>query len=622
MTLDASVDANFRVEETEDDEVVTDITPSSLTWDNVEVVLTAATASNVPLADVSVVKGAQDLVALQFEIEAGEASYVTTDRIKVTMETSTGLALTKDTISEVALYQGSVSESNLLDKVSGSKLDTNGVATFDGFEVEIAADSTETFLATVSTVDNDDVVGVIIVASIAATATDIDLEDDENDVVSLAAAVLSDKEITILDSGVLTISSDANNDDNDDTKTILAGTEMTVYSVDAIATNEEVSVETVAYTLDADLKNVVSTAKLYLDDTLVATASNSDVITGTARVEAVTAVAAVAQVSTITFAGTETDAADEILTTTITDAGGTSTFTTTVTASTAATAASTVVSAVTNVSSTATYTATEAAGVVTINTDTAGTAFTAATVSTTPGATTDITAGALVNTTDNVVAVAPVAYVAGDSVITFDNISNLDFPTESSELRLAIDTETIGYERIGNAVEDVKVTNLALTDAEGADSAEDVTVAPIAADAAAKVFAVVPATVVASVDQTLESGSVKVTVTVDTGDNTATDTASDPLVTIQGLGVVDLVTGIAVANFNMYEEGESVSLTEGSMGIVVSGSKTFDLIPAVTAAVTYTLRLPTDGIEYDAGASTGLTSNLSNELDLGTKTYE
>jgi hypothetical protein len=108
-----------------------------------------------------------------------------------------------------------------------------------------------------------------------------------------------------------------------------------------------------------------------------------------------------AQVSTITFSGTETDAANEILTTTITDATGTATFTTTVQASAAATAAGTVVSAVTyNVTGTSkqTYTVTEAAGVVTITGGTAGTTFTATTVSTTPGATTDITAGALVVT--------------------------------------------------------------------------------------------------------------------------------------------------------------------------------------------------------------------------------
>lgn len=99
---------------------------------------------------------------------------------------------------------------------------------------------------------------------------------------------------------------------------------------------------------------------------------------------------AAAQVDTITFTGTETDAANEVLTTTITDAGGTSTFTTTVTASTAATAGTTVVSAVTNVDSTATYTVAEAAGVVTITSGTVGLEFSTSTVITVNGGTDDI----------------------------------------------------------------------------------------------------------------------------------------------------------------------------------------------------------------------------------------
>ncbi|MBT3853729.1 hypothetical protein HOF65_07345, partial [bacterium] len=215
---------------------------------------------------------------------------------------------------------------------------------------------------------------------------------------------------------------------------------------------------------------------------------------------------------------------------------------------------------------------------------------------------------------------------ATGSTITFENINNLDFPTVEAELRLAIVTETIGYEKIGNTVLDVKVTDIALSDAEGVDSSEtvvvDVTDVDTAPETDSELFSVVPAVVVASVDQKLETGSVKVTVTVDTGDNTATGSAASPVVTIQGLGVIDLVTSTGVVNFNIFEEGESTGLTEGSFGVVVSGSQTFDLIPTDTTAVTYTLRLPTDGVTYDAAASTGLTSNLSTELDLGTKTYE
>lgn len=123
------------------------------------------------------------------------------------------------------------------------------------------------------------------------------------------------------------------------------------------------------------------------------------------------AVVAVAQVGTITFGGTEVTGTNDVLTTTITDAGGTSTFTTTVTAGTAATAATTVVSVVTKVNSTGTYTVSEAAGVVTITSATAGTAFTEATVLTT-GTANEISIGAYVPVTANVAAVTATGFAA------------------------------------------------------------------------------------------------------------------------------------------------------------------------------------------------------------------
>lgn len=155
------------------------------------------------------------------------------------------------------------------------------------------------------------------------------------------------------------------------------------------------------------------------DLSIISPNGNAD-LTFVKDMDGVTAVTAVAQEGTITLAGTETDTTNEVLTTTITDAGGTATFTITVQADDAFDDAATAVSAVTydvTGTSSQTYTVTEAAGVVTIVADTAGTAFTAATVSTTPGATEDITAGALVTTVANV---ATVVAVKETSTVTFD----------------------------------------------------------------------------------------------------------------------------------------------------------------------------------------------------------
>lgn len=141
-----------------------------------------------------------------------------------------------------------------------------------------------------------------------------------------------------------------------------------------------------------------------LSDVLIG-GSGADTLTAGTNTAAATAVTAVAQVGTITFAGTDNDATAETLVTTITDAGGTSTFITTVLANGNATDVGTTVSAVTGSvtgTSSQVYTVTEAAGVVTITANTPGIAFTAVTAASSGD---DITAGALATTTANVVGV-------------------------------------------------------------------------------------------------------------------------------------------------------------------------------------------------------------------------
>lgn len=107
---------------------------------------------------------------------------------------------------------------------------------------------------------------------------------------------------------------------------------------------------------------------------------------------------AVAQTGTITLAGTDDDGAAETLVTTITDAGGTTTFTTQVLANGTFSDAGTNISvapATATGAPNSTYTVTEAAGVVTIVANTAGVAYTVATAASSGD---DITAGAYVPT--------------------------------------------------------------------------------------------------------------------------------------------------------------------------------------------------------------------------------
>lgn len=272
----------LRVEETSDDELVTDITPSSLSWSKVEGSEAGASVTVLPLADISKVRGATDVAAMQFEIEADESSKVVVDEIKAYVEANAAAA-TNQMVSQVSLYKGAaVDAAMLLDTVSGSNLAT-GVATFDGFSVEIPADNKQLFTVTVSFVDGVDAsavgnnpftVSITNAAAISAT-------DDENDDITVAGTfpIVSARDVTVTDKGTVTLTQDTNNVDNKDPKTILAGTTAKVFSIDVQAQNESVDVDQVVFTLDTNVSGAVKTASLYLNDTLIATNSASDITT-------------------------------------------------------------------------------------------------------------------------------------------------------------------------------------------------------------------------------------------------------------------------------------------------------------------------------------------------------
>ncbi len=630
---DATATAQFKVVETDEDNTVTDLTPSSLTWKKVEVVHTSATVSNVPLADVTVVKGTSDLVALQFEVKAGKPSPVTMSEANVTVlvdddgtfgaiGASGTVAGDNDVITEVKLYKGSVSDSNLLDKVSGSGLAT-GVASFDGFQVEIAADSSETFIVTLSTTDiynaSEDQIKVTLDAST------ITLEDDETDTVSVSGT-LSDKVITISDTGSLTLTADSQNTDNTDTKTILSGTDATVFSLDALSTNEDVKVETVVFTASENLKTVAKTAKLYLGDTLVATAANSDVTDAT-TVAAATIDATTAGDLTVTadVKGTESNGYQVII-----NSGGADTTGVVVASSTSSAITLTVED--------------DGAGaadpdwddiVSAINND--STASNLVTASTSNGSDTFVTADAETLTL--------ASWVDG-STITFENISNLVIPTTSTELRLAIETDVIGFEKVGSSVSNVEIENVAMSDATGDESGETVTVTDLSTTSSNR-FSVVPGLITPSVTASLSSSTTpQITISANTGDNSKAASNDAPVTSVDTiefsiLGTTDADSSLTYSLVNIEDSSDTISGTvsgntltfdlaadatfvaAGLDEITNGGSETYKVIVtgATADADTLQLTLLESGITYDVDTTTGITTNLSSEIDFGSRSY-
>ena len=279
-----NVDGGFYVEETDDDTQVTDITPSTLSFNTVDGSESGAVFSLVPLSDTDVVRGADDVVMLQFEVEAEESSDITMDEFTVTV-LDTGVAATNSQVSELKVYQGSVSDANLLDQESGSNLGTGGDVTFDDIgDVVIAANETETFIVTVSFVDASDAVTALN-ESYTMSIDSADLEDDDRDDVDAANLPLtSAREVSVNEAGtIVTLAYDDANSDNEFDKLALAGDMVVLGSVDVRADNEEVEVETVVFNITGatgDLANTVSSATLLLDGVAVNstfTNSNSDI---------------------------------------------------------------------------------------------------------------------------------------------------------------------------------------------------------------------------------------------------------------------------------------------------------------------------------------------------------
>ncbi len=679
ITIALAVNNNsFYVEETEDDKQVTDIAPSSLSFDDVEVIEAGASVAKVPLANVTVVRGAEDLVAMEFEVEADEASAVTISEVVARLNTVNAAIMTAETtpsadpvntvrvtpgnvgigdifiiyfdgvekarftataatvanvtagltaklgsiatdvtthvdivtnkavstqtlngdaadteqlnvwpitttttytskatiagdavtgvysltvggtvrsytatssdtlttiataiaaldakcsasgkvitcvstvsaaaatltapvtpaatttgvatsqeISKVSLYKGST----LLDEKSGSQL-TSGLVTFNvNPEVTIAADATDKFTIKIDIVDSADVVAN---SPITATLVSVKAKDDDNDDVKVSNGstelsstnvLVSGKDIAVTNSGVLAAAYDTNNDDNEDPKTILAGTSVKVASVDVQATNEEIDVDEVVFTVSTDLTKAVTSASLYLDDALVATNSSSDITATT---------------------------------------------------------------------------------------------------------------------------------------IKFDNLSNLVIPEETAEIRLELNTSNIGYQKVGETIIAATVTKVDFKTLEGVQSGK--TVADIASSFTSKAFTIAPVTVIASAVSTFGSNA-KIKLTVDTGDNKQDASNSNPSAVVKKL-TFSTEGNLPATAYKLKDKDDTVIATgvvSGSditftFSTAISDSEEFTItttLPVSANNYTWNLDLLKNGIDYDVTTvanSTGLKSNATAKVSLG-----
>ena len=529
----------FIVEEQDDDEEVEDISPSFISFDNLEGIESTAELSVNPLPTTTAVRGGEGVQVLEFEVEADEASTLEIDEIRIRgefvqlgsgallsqVQTATGATgITNDQISRITLYLDSVSDANILESEGGTEIENNGELTFNDFEnVFIQPNGTQTFVVTVDIIDGDTVENIGLRNF---QVVDIDIDDEDNDdVEATPTTVTSENEILVTPAGLLTANFDESNDANEDPKTLLAGADnQTVFSIDVQSTNEPTDVEDVTFTLtgsdlSAEVRNTISNASLYLDGVFIDRNTNSD----------------------ITYFGT------------------------------------------------------------------AGT------------------------TTEGV----PVA--AGNATILFDDLDTLIIPEQTSELELRINTESIGFQRVGESLVDVSVIRVDFQEIEGDESDEDVN--DVFATGSSETFTVARAVLTSRVSSGLNTSNPIVGIDADLGDNRATNNNATPNVLLDALRF-DISGTSAGTQFTLSNTDGSTSITLEVGTDDVNNILTFDLaanftelddrtlsngneelfeiqVTPDTAAenVTVSLELLRDGMTYTVESET-FTSNGSEDLEV------
>jgi len=240
--------AGFYVEEQTSDEAVTDITPSSITFDAIDIVAAGAQVTATPQSDITGIVGAT-YNAFQFQIDTTAVSDLTFEEMVFELnDTAAGAVASTDDISQVVLYSG--------EEVLGSTSDiAAGLVTFD-LNHTVEADTVENFMIEVTLVDDDNNAGdTYEVEFYTAVARDsynktVDLTNAADAVIAAGAnTVNTTRTITAATAGELTISVDNTLNGVNKPKLVLAGQETSyVAAFELSATNEPITVEDLTLT--------------------------------------------------------------------------------------------------------------------------------------------------------------------------------------------------------------------------------------------------------------------------------------------------------------------------------------------------------------------------------------
>jgi len=157
----------------------------------------------------------------------------------------------------------------------------------------------------------------------------------------------------------------------------------------------------------------------------------------------------------------------------------------------------------------------------------------------------------------------------GAGTITFDDISDLVIEESTSELRLSLNTDTIGFQKVGKSLAGLTVTNVALNETEGEDSGKDgVNVTEAITAAGTQAFSIVPSILTPSVTTSLNaSAAPQIRVSADAGNNTKNESNSTPNTVVTEVRISTLGTSIAGGGtFTLSNVDDSSDTVTGAPG--------------------------------------------------------
>lgn len=234
-----------------------------------------AIINNTSFWDVNKILWSQDIEVLHLQITSSWSDEINIKKIKLKIMVVWNNATSQD-ISEIKLVDWN---NNLISSVSWSSIDVNWNVeiVLNNNEIQIWWNITKNYKILVSITNNVNLISKQIITQFTSIeAIDTDL-DSVNYSINNQIGII----INVIEKWVLSLTEDQNNNDNEYEKNILAWDSINVFSVDAQATNENINVWNVTFTVNKDLRKAVINASLYKWWELIATNINTDITSST-----------------------------------------------------------------------------------------------------------------------------------------------------------------------------------------------------------------------------------------------------------------------------------------------------------------------------------------------------